>query len=117
MWIDATIAAELAIKEFLITYKPEVEVLLLEVPSPPLYKLYGSILKSYTGEKSPKVKELAEGAKIRNLLVHKPEQTNIDHQEAIDYVSDVEFAIGHLLYLLDPQFIKQGWFAGYYRDE
>ena len=46
-WIDATIAAELAIKEFLIRKNPNLEPLLLEAPSPPLRKLYGSILESY----------------------------------------------------------------------
>jgi hypothetical protein len=40
-WIDATIAAELAIKEFFILYKPELAPFVLEVPSPPLSKLYG----------------------------------------------------------------------------
>lgn len=43
-WIDATIAAELAIKEVLIQAKPDLEALLLEVTSPPLTKLYGSVL-------------------------------------------------------------------------
>lgn len=57
-WIDATIAAELAIKEFLIRLKPDIETLLLEVLSPPIHKLYGSILEYYTNEKSPKVNEL-----------------------------------------------------------
>ncbi|NVM54972.1 MAG: hypothetical protein HWN66_14805, partial [Candidatus Helarchaeota archaeon] len=49
-WIDATTAAEWAIKEFLIRLKPDVKAVLLEVPSPPLYKLYGSVLESYTNE-------------------------------------------------------------------
>ncbi|GAG42491.1 unnamed protein product, partial [marine sediment metagenome] len=65
-WIDATIAAELAIKEFLIKLKPDIETLLLEVPSPPIPKLYGPILEYYTNEKSPKVNELAKGAETRN---------------------------------------------------
>ncbi len=61
-WIDATIAAELAIKEFLIKLKPELEAVLIELPSPPLHKLYGSILETYTNQRSPKLKELNEGA-------------------------------------------------------
>jgi len=100
-WIDATIAAELAIKEFLIRREPCIETLLLEVPAPPLHKLYGSILKKYNdGEKSPKVNELQKGAAIRNNLIHKPENTKISIKEANKYVHDVETAIYHLLYLL-----------------
>jgi hypothetical protein len=46
-WIDATIAAELAIKEFLIRREPCIKDLLLEVPAPRLEILYGRILKKY----------------------------------------------------------------------
>ena len=100
-WIDATIAAELAIKEFLIRREPCIKDLLLEVPAPPLHKLYGSILKKYNDEKkSPKVNELQKGAAIRNNLIHKPENTKISLKEADEYVHDVETAIYHLLYLL-----------------
>lgn len=100
-WIDATIAAELAIKEFLIRREPCIETILLEVPAPPLHKLYGSILKKYNdGEKSPKVNELQKGAAIRNNLIHKPDNTKISLKEANEYVHDVETAIYHLLYLL-----------------
>ena len=101
-WIDATIAAELAIKEFLIILKPEIETLLLEVPSPPIYKLYGSILEYYKKEKSPKVKELAKGAETRNKLVHRPKDIHIDDEQANKYIHDVETAIYHLLTLLYP---------------
>lgn len=102
-WIDATIAAELAIKEFLIRIKPDIETLLLEVPSPPLDKLYGSVLKSLVNERSPKLKELREGAKIRNKLVHRPQDIKIDAQQSNNYVQDVETAIYHLLTLLHPK--------------
>lgn len=101
-WIDATIAAELAIKEFLIRLRPELKALLLELPSPPLDKLYGPILKSYTGKPSPKLKEIREGAYTRNKLIHMPQDTHIDHKKAIDYVNDIEIAIYHLLTLLYP---------------
>lgn len=101
-WIDATTAAELAIKEFLIRKEPALEKLLLEVPSPPLSKLYGSILNEYAGEKSPKLNKLAKGIEIRNKLVHRPEIINIDERKARAYVLDVEIAIYHLLYLLYP---------------
>ena len=101
-WIDATIAAELAIKEFLIRLKPDIETLLLEVPSPPLHKLYGSILKYYTNERSPRLKELAEGVEIRNKLIHRPKDMHIGDEEANQYIHDVEIAIYHLLTLLYP---------------
>jgi len=102
-WIDATIAAELAIKEFLIRIKPDIETLLLAVPSPPLHKLYGSVLEFYVNERSPKLKELAKGAEIRNKLVHRPKDTLIDAQESNVYIQDVEIAIYHLLTLLYPK--------------
>lgn len=102
-WIDATIAAELAIKEFLIRMKPDIETLLLEVPSPPLHKLYGSVLESFTDERSPKLKELAKAAEVRNKLVHRPKDIHIDAQQCIKYVHDVEIAIYHLLTFLYPK--------------
>jgi hypothetical protein len=101
-WIEATTAAELAIKEFLIKFVPDIQALLLEVPSPPLTKLYGSVLESYTGTRSPKVKQLQKGIEIRNKLVHRPEEIKMSKQESIDYVKDVETAIFHLLKLLYP---------------
>lgn len=114
MWIDATIAAELAIKEFLIQFKPEIEPVLLEVPSPPLSKLYGSILESYTGQRSPKLKEIAYGARVRNLLVHRPEKIRIDHQKSINYVGHVEAAIGHLLNILHPTYYQRRLFVDHF---
>ncbi len=99
-WIDATIAVELAIKEFLIILKPDIKTLLLEIPSPPLFKLYGSILKSFVGEESPKKKEIAKGVETRNKLIHTPKKIDIDHAKAKRYVNDVGLAIYHLLTLL-----------------
>lgn len=113
-WIDATIAAELAIKEFLIQFKPEIEPVLLEVPSPPLHKLYGSILESYTGQRSPRLKEIAEGARVRNLLVHRPEKIRIDDQDSINYVGHVEAAIGHLLNILHPTYYQRNLFVDHH---
>lgn len=102
-WIDATIAAELAIKEFLIRTKPELETLLLEVPSPPLHKLYGPVLKSYAKKPSPKLNKLAKGAEIRNKLIHRPQDKRLTRQQSNKYVQDVEMAIYHLLTLLYPK--------------
>ncbi|MEZ8038337.1 hypothetical protein AB4369_11955 [Vibrio sp. 10N.261.49.A5] len=101
-WIDATIAAELAIKEVLSRANPQLEALLLNMPSPPLTKLYGKILENYLGEVSPYKKQLAKGSEIRNMLVHRHDSPAIDGQEAVDYVRDVEKAIFHLLTLLYP---------------
>jgi len=106
MWIEATIAAELAIKEFLIRQRPELETLLLEVPSPPIYKMYGAILKAYGGKTLPNkiYKQLSAGAEIRNKLLHRPHDEPIDHQKALDYVSAVAGAIQHLLSILYPKY-------------
>jgi len=106
MWIEATIAAELAIKEFLIRQRPELGTLLLEVPSPPIYKMYGAILKAYGGKILPNkiYKQLSAGAEIRNKLLHRPHDEPIDHQKALDYVSAVAGAIQHLLSILYPKY-------------
>ena len=101
-WIDATIAAELAVKEVLIRAHPELEPLILEVPSPSLGKLYGPILQAYLGERSPYLRVIKAGVEIRNRLVHKPSSERVDHQKAIDYINDIEGAIFHLLSLLYP---------------
>ena len=65
-WIDATTAAELAVKEVLCRAKPEIEPLLLYVPSPPFAKLYGSVLAAYLGEVSPYRSALIKGQETRN---------------------------------------------------
>lgn len=106
MWIEATIAAELAIKEFLIRQRPELGTLLLEVPSPPIYKMYGAILEAYGGKTLPKeiFKALSEGAEVRNRLLHRPHDEPIDHQKALDYVSAVAGAIQHLQSILYPKY-------------
>lgn len=96
-WIEATIAAELAIKEALSRLEPKLSTLLFEVPSPPLRKLYGPILESVAGERSPYITELAKGSEIRNKLVHKPEEVKLDLQEVVDYVSIVNRTIWHLV--------------------
>lgn len=100
--IDASIAAELAIKEFLTRKKPEVGPLLVELPSPPLDKLYESILKSYGFTPPPNLNRLADGMRLRNKFLHRPQAMHTDGQKSIKYVEDVEIAIYHLLTLLDP---------------
>tara|TARA_Y100000588_G_scaffold792_1_gene1072 strand:+ start:1640 stop:2542 length:903 start_codon:yes stop_codon:yes gene_type:complete len=108
-WIDATIAAELAIKEVLSKAQPELEPLLLHMPSPPLSKLYGEIMDKYLGEPSPYKNKINKGVEIRNKLVHRHDSPSIDNQKANDYVADIERAIFHLLTLVypDDQLIKQ----------
>ena len=101
-WIDATIAAELAIKEVLSRHRPELTSFLLEVPSPPLSKLYGSLCEIYLGERSPYTKKLQTGQEIRNRLVHRPDELHIDQQQANDYVETVSSAIFHILSLIYP---------------
>jgi hypothetical protein len=97
-WIEATIAAELAIKEALSRLEPRLTNLLLEVPAPPLRKLYGVILEGVAGEKSPYIKQLHEGAEIRNRLVHRPKAEKLDPQQVVDYVAVVDRAIWHLYF-------------------
>ncbi len=96
-WIDATIAAELAIKEVLVRIEPKLEFILKELPAPPLQKLYGDVLKSITGEKAPDLKRIERGAKIRNDLVHRPESVTLDHDEVTEYVHFVDDLIRWLL--------------------
>lgn len=101
-WIDATIAAELAVKEVLCRAHPAMECMLIEMPSPPFSKMYGPLLRHYLGEESPFRKKLISGQERRNALVHRPGALVIDQQEANDYVAIVEGAIFHLLSLLYP---------------
>lgn len=110
-WIDATIAAELAVKEVLCKACPKIRHLLLEMPSPPLSKMYGALLEEYLGEESPYRKELIKGQEKRNNLVHLPLEVQVDEQKAIDYVNTVESAIFHLLHLLYPhdELIERAW--------
>ena len=100
-WINATIAAELAIKEIIIRIDPKLESLLKEMPSPPLHKLYSSVLFDITGvgvDKHSK-KDLEEGAEKRNALVHRPESVAIKPQEAHKYVEFIDELITWLIEL------------------
>ena len=72
------------------------------MPSPPINKLYVSVLKSFTGQSSPKLKELREGMEMRNRLLHRPTEKTVTSEEANAYVHDVESAIYHLMTLLYP---------------
>ena len=118
-WIDATIAAELAIKEFLIRREPCIKDLLLEVPAPRLDILYGRILKKYNnGKSSPYKNKLKDGAEIRNKLIHNPQNIDVSHEKANKYIHDVENAIYHLLYLLyEEDYNSYKYFPRYHEPE
>jgi hypothetical protein len=98
-WIDAAIAAELAIKQYLIIKDPSKWMNRLQRPHH-IEELYGKYLKQYSGEESPVLAELKKGATIRNDILHYRREVNISPQDAIDYVQLVEIAIYHLLTLL-----------------
>jgi hypothetical protein len=107
-WIDATIAAELAIKEFLMRKEPQLEMLLLELPSPPLDTMYRKILPKYGGGKLDTriLNSLLEGVQIRNKLIHRPQdelKDLINSQKTLNYVNDVAETIKHLLSNLYPE--------------
>jgi len=104
-WLYTTIAAELAIKEFLIAKHPHLETLLNELPSPPLDKLYGKILREYEGIDSYiKIKDIKTAVKIRNHLIHRPNvRTPISGQNSFIYIRLVEATIYQLLQRLYPQ--------------
>lgn len=106
-WINATIAAELAFKEFLSQFDERAATLITQVPSPPLQKLYRDVLKDYTGEESPVHSKLNKGAEKRNALIHRTTEPSPTPQEALIYSHQVEVAIFHLyskLYKDDPFF-------------
>jgi hypothetical protein len=44
--------------------------------------------------------QIKDGADMRNELIHKPENVDIDIEKANKYIHDVETAINHLYSLL-----------------
>ena len=101
-WINGTIAAEHAFKEFLSLFDPRTESLMLNIPSPPIEKLYKTVLFAYTGKESSMYKQLQRGAGKRNELVHKPATPAPDMSETNIYLHQVEVAIFELYTLLYP---------------
>lgn len=104
-WIDATIALELCIKEALIRRRPDFKTLLMDMPSPPLDKLYGDLMEEVLGEPSPFKKDIKKGTEIRNKLVHRPMDLIVTREEASKYVSTVHKAIHHLFRRLYPDWV------------
>ncbi len=101
-WIDATTAAELAVKEILIRKNPNLKILLETMPSPSLNKLYGDVLHEYMGEASPYKNKLGKGANVRNKLIHNPNFEDVNDESTDKYVDMVEKAIFHLLSIAYP---------------
>lgn len=95
-WIDATIAAELGIKEFLIERVPSMATYVLNAPSPPLDLLYGPVLREVLGEASPSADVMQRGNRVRNDLLHKPTEKEVDMQESETYAARVAIALDHL---------------------
>lgn len=108
-WIDATTAAELGIKEFFGLLKPDIGTLLQYLPSPPLNKLYGAILESYTGVRSPDVKILHEGSETRNALIHQPRSLSPEKDKTDVYLHSVHLALIHLHTILQPESKLFSW--------
>ena len=96
-WIYATMAAELAIKEILVRIEPKLQVILEELPSPPLQKLYGDVLESVSGVRSNSLSTLQNGARKRNQLVHNPNSPTPTLDEVDEYIYFVEGRIRWLL--------------------
>ncbi len=98
-WVYATIAAELAIKEILVRIDPKLRVILEELPSPPLHKLYGEVLQSVANVKLSKsdLGRLQGGAKRRNELVHNPRSATPTLDEVTNYIDFVDDKIKWLL--------------------
>lgn len=96
-WIYATIAAELAVKEILARIEPKLEVMLETLPSPPLNKLYGVVLKSVTEVKSEGLQKLQDGAERRNKLLHNPKSATPTFSEVNIYIDFIENRIKWLL--------------------
>ncbi|HRN47504.1 MAG TPA: hypothetical protein PLS00_00070 [Niabella sp.] len=102
-WINGTIAAEHAFKEFLSLKDSRVESLMLHVPSPPVEKLYKNVLFAYTGQESSMYKQLQKGASKRNELIHRPATKSPNLKETDIYLHQVEVAIFELYTFLYPK--------------
>ncbi|MDB0567402.1 hypothetical protein AB6Q13_10340 [Ralstonia solanacearum] len=101
-WIDATIAAELAIKEALVRKMPSLRHSLISKSLNNWADLYGKKLKEVCGARSPHLDQIKEGAKRRNKLIHRPTKDTVTEEEASQYVHTVMLAIRHLYILLYP---------------
>lgn len=89
-WIEITVAAELGIKEFFVRKFPSFEMLMNEMPSPNIKKMYGSLLEHYIGEKAPNLNTIQKGLETRNSLVHSFSEQKINATMADDYTKAIK---------------------------
>ncbi|MEP8887179.1 hypothetical protein ABKV35_19120 [Enterobacter kobei] len=89
-WIEITVAAELGIKEFFVRKFPSFELLMNEMPSPNIKKMYGSLLEHYIGEKAPNLNVIQRGLETRNSLVHSFAEQEINAKMADDYTKAIK---------------------------
>lgn len=101
--IDACIAVEVGIKEFLMVLKPELKTLLEKMPSPPVPTLYGDILESLIKVRFPHANKLRELIELRNKFVHTPTAVDVPPKEVRKMVLMAERAIYWLQIKLDPK--------------
>lgn len=106
-WISATVAAELAFKEFVSRFEPRFAYLITNLPSPPLNKLYNHTLNELVGVSSPFHSKLKDGYDFRNKIVHNP-KTEFNPPFALDmYLQIVQSALLHLTHLLSKDTVSQ----------
>jgi len=98
-WVYATIAAELAAKEILARMEPKLRVVLEELPSPPLHKLYGGVLQSVADVElsGSELEKLRQGAIKRNKLVHNPKSATPTFDEVTEYIDFIDDRVRWLL--------------------
>lgn len=101
-WVEAAIAAELAIKDFVARSSELAAVILERLQSPPVQEMYGRVLKQIGGSESPVRKELAWGAEVRNHLVHRIRAPLPTSRVVFMYRYIVELALYHLMSILYP---------------
>lgn len=102
-WIDATIAAELAIKEALVRKCPLLnnEIMVSRVDN--WTRLYKGKMKQVFGEESPYYPAIKKGATKRNKLIHSTRSVALSEGEAMEYLHQVALAIRNLYKLLYPE--------------
>ena len=110
-WSEATIAAELAVKEILLRIEPTLELVLLDLPSPPLEKLYRITLPKVLAAHSPllqhylppdwseQLKFLKRGSEKRNNIDHNPARIDFENMEVESYANAVGRLIHELLWI------------------
>lgn len=107
-WIEITVAAELGIKEFFVREFPSFEMLINEMPSPNIKKMYGSLLEHYIGEKAPNLNFIQRGLETRNSLVHSFSEQKINAKMVDDYTK----AIKECLIFLQTKLTGEDCFTG-----